>query len=130
MGKRLSKRYIYNMNWTPVAVGSGETAALLTVQAGDRVLACSARVKTASAGTTSTLAIGDGTATGGYIAATDLDATVAGTLVDGGGTMLANSGGKLYTALDTIDATYVTGATPGATPPVWEIRITVVKGEW
>lgn len=130
MGRKIPRRYIYDFQWTPVDVATGATRELLRVNAGDRVLAVSARVRVASAGTTATVSFGDGADPDGYIIATDLDATVAGTLVDGGGAYLANSGGKLYTAADTIDAVYVTGATPGATAPVWEVRVTVVKGEW
>jgi hypothetical protein len=121
--------YTAKIQYTVPNPAAGSTDVLMNVPLGLRVLSVSARVRVASAGTTSTIAIGDGTASGGYIAATDADATAAGTMVDGAGTMLATAGGKLYTAADTIDATYVPGATPGATAPVWDIRIRYTQ-EW
>lgn len=127
--RSVPKQYIAKIPYTVSTVGANVTDVLMSVPKGTRVLSVSALVKVASAGTTSTIAIGDGTATGGFIAATDADATAAGTLVDGAGTMLANAGGRLYLVDDTIDATYVAGATPGATAPVWEIRIRYYK-EW
>jgi hypothetical protein len=123
------RQYVAKLMYTVPAVASGSTDVLMSVPKGTRILSVSILVKVASAGTTSTIAIGDGTASGGFLAATDADATAAGTMVDGAGTMLANAGGRLYLVDDTIDATYVTGATPGATAPVWEIRIRYYK-EW
>lgn len=123
------RQYIYRVQYTVPAVASGSTDVIMSVPKGTRVLSVSALVKVASAGTTSTIAIGDGTATGGFIAAADADTNTAGTMMDGAGIMLANAGGRLYLVDDTIDATYVTGATPGAVAPVWEIRIRAYK-EW
>lgn len=123
------RQYLARMSYTVPNPASGSTDVLMSVLKGTRVLSLSILVKTASAGTTSTISIGDGTAVAGFLAATDADATAAGTMVDGGGTMFANAGGRLYLVDDTIDATYVPGATPGATAPVWEVRIRYYK-EW
>jgi hypothetical protein len=127
--KILGRIYTHSILYSPAAVGTSENKALISVLAGARVTSVSARVKVAATGTTSTISVGDGTAVAGFLAATDADTTLAGTLVDGAGTMLANAGGKLYTVADTVDADYVIGATPGAVAPVWEIRITV-RQEW
>ena len=71
---------------------------------------------TTAAGVTSTIAIGDGSAAAGYLAATSANATG----VSGGVPTLTSgayaptlSGGKLYTAADTIDITLGT-AVPAA----------------
>jgi hypothetical protein len=130
VGKKAIRNYVYNGYYTPAAVGSGETVALLTVQPGDRVVAASVRMKiAAAASTTSTISIGDGTSVQGYVANIDTETTAANTLVDGQGALF-NQGGKLYTVADTIDAVYTTGATPGAVNPALEWRITIRKAEW
>lgn len=116
-------------SFQPAAVGSGETTAVFSVSKGERVVWASYLPLIASAGTTSTLDLGDGTGTTGFIAALDLDTNAAGTPVSGAGTFLANSGGKLYTVDDTVDAVYTTGATPGATNPKGIFCIAVVR-EW
>jgi hypothetical protein len=129
VARAIPRQYLARLTYTVPNPAAGSTDVLMSVPKGTRVLSVSALAKVASAGTTSTIAIGDGTATGGFLAATDADATAAGTMVDGGGTMFANSGGRLYLVDDTIDATYVPGATPGATAPSWEVRIRYYK-EW
>jgi hypothetical protein len=127
--RTIPRQYTYRGIYQPAAVGSGETAALLTVQPGERVTRVSARMRVAAAAaTTSTISIGDGTSVQGYVANIDTETTVAGTLIDGQGALL-NQGSKMYTVADTVDATYTTGATPGATNPALEWRITTVK-EW
>jgi hypothetical protein len=127
--RSLLRRYTYKGYYAPAAVGTGETAALLTVQPGERVICASVRMKiAAAASTTSTISIGDGTSVQGYVANIDTETTAAGTLVDGQGALF-NQGSHLYTVADTIDATYTTGATPGATNPALEWRITTIR-EW
>lgn len=115
--------------YSPAAVGAGETAAVFSVPKGLRVWACSMIVLTAAAASTdTTIGLGDGTSTVGYIAATDLEVSVAGTLVNGQGALLNQSGGKLYTVADTIDALYA-GATFGAVLP--KVQFTIVYSrEW
>lgn len=104
--------------YQPAAVGSTETKALLQVKKGERVLWVHLeRLVLAAGSTTSTIEIGDGTDTDGFVAAIDTEAGAAGDMVAGAGALLANSGGKLYTVDDTIDAVYTIGATPGATNP-------------
>jgi hypothetical protein len=113
--------------WSPAAVGSTETAAIIPVKKGERVLWASAVVLTAAAASTdTTVELGDGTDTDGFIAAIDLEANAAGTYVNGAGALLASSGGKLYTADDTIDAKYA-GTTFGATTPKLRFTVAIVK---
>lgn len=115
--------------YSPAAVGAGETAAVFSVPKGVRVWAASAvALIPAAASTDSTVALGDGTSTAGFIAAIDLEATAAGTLVNGQGALLNQSGGKLYLVADTVDALYA-GATFGATLP--RVQFTIVYSrEW
>lgn len=104
--------------YEPAAVGSTETVALFQVKRGDRVLALHVeRQILAAASTTSTIEIGDGTDVDGFVAAIDTESGAVGGLVEGAGAFMANSGGKLYTADDTVDAVYTIGATPGAVKP-------------
>lgn len=113
----------------PAAVGAGETKALFKVHAGDRVVWASARALIAAAAATdTTVTLGDGTSTDGFIAAIDLEATAAGTRVNGAGALFNQSGGKLYTADDTIDAVYA-GTTYGATNPKLRFVIAVIRRE-
>jgi hypothetical protein len=113
----------------PTAVGSDQTKALFQVRKGERVIAASARALIAAAASTdTTMTLGDGADPDGYIAAIDLEATTAGTLVGGAGALLNQSGGKLYTADDTVDVVYA-GTTYGATNPKYKFKIAVVQ-EW
>lgn len=126
MFKRVEIREI---DFQPAAVGSNETKALFAVRAGERVVFASARCLTAAAASTdTTMTLGDGASAAGYIAAIDLEATAAGTLVNGQGALLNQSGGKLYTADDTVDVVYA-GTTYGATNPKYKFKIGVVR-EW
>lgn len=113
----------------PAAVGTGETKALFTIKAGYRVVWASGRAQIAAAASTdTTFTLGDGTDPDGLITAVDLEATAAGTLVDGEGAFLSNSGGKLYTVDDTVDVVYA-GTTFGATNPKMKFKIAIVR-EW
>lgn len=113
--------------YSPAAVGAGETAAIFQVKKGTRVWAAGMQCLVAAAASTdTTLAVGDGTSTAGYIAATDLETTTAGTVVPGVGALLNQSGGKLYTVDDTVDALYA-GTTFGATLPRYRIWIVVSR---
>lgn len=122
-------------DFQPAAVGSDETKALFQIRAGERVVSASARVLIAAASSTdTTMILGDGTDTNGYIEAIDLEANAAGTLIDGakGGSatfgVLTSQGGKLYTTADTVDVVYA-GTTYGATNPKVKFKIGVVR-EW
>lgn len=97
------------------ALAASDVMEVIPVPAGTIVSNVGMQVTTA-AGVTSTIAIGDGTAAAGYLAATSANATGW----SGGVPVLASgafaptlSGGKLYSAADTIDITLGT-AVPAA----------------
>jgi hypothetical protein len=119
---------IRSREFQPAAVGTDETKALFTVKAGERVLWASLMILTRSQEgvATSTYKVGD-TDDDGFIAATNTDQAV-GTIVGGAGDLLATSGGKLYTADDTVDMTY-TKATAGNVKPKCRVTIATVR-EW
>jgi hypothetical protein len=112
--------------YSPAVVGAGETAAVFAVKKGTRVWAAGMQCLVASAAGDSTLAVGDGTATAGFIAAAPLVSTAAGTIVPGLGTLFNQSGGKLYTVDDTVDALYA-GTTFGTTLPRYRVWIVVSR---
>lgn len=120
------KQWKLTREWTPAAAGSDETFALMNVEAGVRVIAASYRVLTAAdAASTMTVSLGDGTGVQGFIANFDPETATIG---DGGGTFLANSGGKLYSAADTIDVTYDQTTYAGVKP---RVQFTVTfRREW
>lgn len=111
--------------FTPTAVGSSETIALLSLRAGDRVHSISiVPLVAAQASTTSTITIGDDAgATAYFNTAYDPEAAVVGTPLDADGTALAASGGKLYTAADTVDLVYTANGATGTAP---KCRVTIV----
>jgi hypothetical protein len=109
--------------FAPAAVGTSETTALFSMRAGQRVhWATVVPLRAAAASTSSTITIGDaaGGVDGYVIATTDYDpeASAVGTLIQGTGTLFAQSGGKLYTADDTVDAVYTANAATGAIPKI------------
>jgi hypothetical protein len=114
----------------PAAVATPETKVLFNIKKGERVLWASAQViRAAAAGTDSTISLGDGDSAVGFIAATDTEATTAGTIVAAAGAYTNQSGGKLYLADDTVDADYAHGGTPGAVAPIYRFTIAVTK-DW
>jgi hypothetical protein len=120
---------IRTKTWTPASATTDETAALFSVKKGERVLWASALpLVAATAGQVGTVSLGDGTAVAGYIAAFTVTqaASPVNTPIGGSGTMLAPSGGKLYTADDTVDVTfdYTSG---GAIFPIVRFTIAVVR---
>ena len=116
--------------WTPATIGSNETTALLSVSAGERIVCASYRIHQLAEGATgSTVEVGDGADTDGYVATTDTESGAVGDLVNGAGAYLATSGGKLYNAADTIDLKYVASGTPGTVKPIVEVKVGVVR-EW
>lgn len=120
---------VRQFDYQPAAVGTTETVACFNVKAGDRVLWSSAEMVINSAtSTNSTVSLGDGDGATGYVLTTDIDleTSTIGQAINGGGTFTASAGGKLYTADDTVDATY-THATNGATNPKVRFRIAVVR---
>lgn len=122
-------------DFQPAAVGTTETTAVFSVRAGERVLWASAKPLIAAAASTNcTMDLGDGDDTDGYIVGAtsgtagtfDLETATVGIAIAGAGALLANSGGKLYLADDTVDVVY-THATNGATNPKVRFRIAVVN---
>jgi hypothetical protein len=97
------------------ALAASDVLEVIPVPAGTLVSNVGMSVTTA-AGVTSTIAIGDGSAAAGYLAATSANATG----ISGGAPVLSSgafaptlSGGKVYSAADTIDITIGT-AVPAA----------------
>jgi len=97
------------------ALAASDVMEIIPIPAGT-IVSNVGMVVTTAAGVTSTLSIGDGSAAAGYLAATSVNAT--GT--SGGVPVLSSgafaptlSGGKLYSAADTIDITIGT-AVPAA----------------
>lgn len=121
---------VLERDFQPTAIGSTQTKALFAVKAGERCIAASLKILIGSqVGTaTSTYKVGDGATTDGYMAA-EGTVQVAGVLIDGGaGAFFASTGGKLYTADDTIDIVY-TFAVPGNINPKCRVRV-VLRREW
>ena len=121
---------IVERTFQPAAIGTTETKALFAVKAGERCIGASLKILVGSqVGTaTSTYKLGDGATVDGYMTAANT-VQIAGVLVDGGaGAFFASSGGKLYTADDTIDLVY-TFATPGNINPKCRVRV-VLRREW
>lgn len=97
------------------ALAASDVLEVIPIPAGTVVSNVGMEVTTA-AGVTSTLSIGDGTAAAGYLAATSVNATgwSGGVPVLSAGAFAPTlSGGKLYSAADTIDVTIGT-AVPAA----------------
>jgi hypothetical protein len=102
--------------WKPSTPAVDATDVVFSIKAGERVVWASAMpVTAASAGAVGTVSLGDGAGVASYVAA--ITPTVAvqamGTIIPGVGAYFDNSGGKLYAADDTIDATwdYTSGTT-------------------
>jgi hypothetical protein len=111
----------------PAAVGTTETTQLFAVKKGERVIHASFEWLISAAGSTdSTMELGDGSDTDGFVAATDTEQT-AGDLTNGAGAYFATSGGKLYNVDDTVDIKYTNNGTPGATNPKVRVRITIAR---
>lgn len=126
MYRRIEMRYA---TFQPAAVGDAETKALFTMRPGERVIFSSARMEIAAAASSeSTVSLGDGSGTASLIGAIDTEANAAGTIINGQGAYLNQSGGKLYTAADTVDAVYAV-VTPGATNPKITFCIGTVR-DW
>ena len=120
---------ILRKTFQPAAVGSDETKALFSVKKGERVLWASAMPEIAAAGSTdTTMTLGDGADTDGFITAIDLEAMTAGTPVahTAAGAFFNSSGGKIYTVDDTIDVVYA-GTTYGATNPKVTFMVAIVR---
>jgi hypothetical protein len=109
-----------------------ETRALFEIPRGSRVVwAGDEKNVLASAGSTSTMTLGDGADPDGYVTTANLDLETgsAGDLGSGTGAYLTTAGGKLYTADDTIDVDYVASGTPGSVTPRVTFAIGLVR-EW
>lgn len=120
------KTWKLSKEFQPAAVGTDETKVLFGVAAGVRVISASYRVLIASAASSAvTMTLGDGDDPDGYIAAFDPETA---TSASGAGAYFATSGGKLYTAADTIDVVY-DQTTPGATNPKVLFTVTFQR-EW
>ncbi|MDE2096666.1 MAG: hypothetical protein KGL39_05410 [Patescibacteria group bacterium] len=130
----MARQYVEErrFNYSPAAVGTGETHHLLTIKKGDRILWGDVLVRvSAAAGSSTTIALqlssGAGGAAGGLLAATSTIQT-AGAIITLNGSDLAASGGIIATADGTLDAVYAV-TTAGATDPVWEITVAIVRRE-
>lgn len=117
--------------YQPADVAVTETAPIMAVRPGDRILGVMVTPLINSAGTTSsTFELGDGNDVDGFVtsATIDLEAATVGTWIDGIGAYLLETtaskskAGFLYTAADTIDVVY-TATTPGTTNPRVKIVI-------
>lgn len=100
---------------------------IIPIPAGTVVMNVGMEVTTA-AGVTSTLSIGDGTAAAGYLAATSVNATgwSGGVPVLSAGAFAPTlSGGKLYSAADTIDVTIGTAVPAAAVVRVFAVMVDV-----
>lgn len=109
------------------ALAASDVLEVIPVPAGTVVNNVGMEVTTA-AGVASTIAIGDGTAATGYLAATSVNATGW----SGGAPVLAAgafsptlSGGKLYSAADTIDVTIGTAVPAAAVVRVFAVLVDV-----
>lgn len=105
------------------ALAASDVLEVIPVPAGTIVSNVGMQVTTA-AGVTSTIAIGDGTAAAGYLAATSANATgwSGGVPVLSSGAFAPTlSGGKLYSAADTIDITIGTAVPAAAVVRVFAV---------
>lgn len=119
-----NKQWTVSKIYSPNAVGVAETPSILSVKKGWRVLSAQAvPLIAAAAGTTSTISLGDAAGVASLMAVIDTETMTPGTPIDSVAAAMANAGGKLYTADDTIKADYIIGATPGATNP--KVRFTI-----
>ena len=105
------------------ALAASDVVEVLPIPAGTLVTNVGMSVTTA-AGVTSTIAIGDGSAAAGYLAATSANATG----ISGGVPVLSSgafaptlSGGKVYAAADTIDITIGTAVPTAAVVRVFAV---------
>ena len=115
-------------DYSPAAVGAGETRPLFQARAGWRIVTVSIKAMIAAAGgADSTVNFGDATTPAGFVSAMALT-TAAGTLVPGAGTYTNQAGGKLYTVDTPLNAVYA-GTTFGAVLPKIKVRIGLLK-EW
>jgi hypothetical protein len=119
-----TKQWTVNKTYQPAAVGTAETPGILAVKKGQRVIAVTCMpLIAAGAGTNTTISLGDTAGVATLLAAVDTETMTPGTPIDSVAAALANAGGKLYTADDTIKADYINGGTPGAVNP--KVRFTV-----
>jgi len=105
------------------ALAASDVLEVIPVPAGTIVSNVGMQVTTA-AGVTSTIAIGDGTAATGYLAATSANATgISGgvPVLSAGAFAPTLSGGKVYAAADTIDITIGTAVPAAAVVRVFAV---------
>jgi hypothetical protein len=115
--------------FTPTDRTQAETKKLFQVAKGERVLWVSGRVAVrGQAGVaTSFFSLGDTNDPDGFLVDLLTDQPV-GSIEAGQGAYLASSGGRLYVAADTVDATYTPG-TPGNVTPSGLFKIATIT-EW
>lgn len=129
VGKRGLVLLENKLDFTTQAVANTDVVQALNVSAGDRVIALTMEVVTEN-GEASTFDVGDGVDPNGYLGAFDAD-TAGFTAMElllleaAPNTVATYTGGKLYTADDTIDllATDANGATAAV---IW-IRVAVIR---
>lgn len=113
----------YIKDFSPAAIGTAETKALLSVSKGETVLSVHAeRIRVAAAGTTTTLSVGDGGSLVRFIPVTDTEGTV-GAIVQ----PTASNLPYIYPADDTIDIDYALGGGGAGTDiPQWQVTIVII----
>jgi hypothetical protein len=114
--------------YSPAVATVDETAIkLIAVKKGERVIFGSI-LPTINCDTAGTISIGDSSGNAALFAATSMavGTSPAGTIVNMGA--LTTLGTKLYTADDTITATYAHSGTPTVSPAI-NVEVGVVRGE-
>lgn len=121
---------IVRRNFQPAAVGTTETTAIYSVAKGTRVVSVSVKGITAAASSTnSTIQVGDGDDTDGFVKTTDYDLENAvATIKPGTGAYVdSTQTGKLYESADTVDVVYTINSTPGATTPKVQVALVIIR---
>ena len=101
----LGKAYVMKKSINLAAVATGDVVQCLSIPAKTLVMNVMCEVITAT-GLTSTATVGDGSGANSFDASVDLNAAAGTLTVGAGGTdAYVTTGGKLYSAADTIDLT-------------------------
>lgn len=123
----LNWRWRSKSNYTPASYTAGETAALMSVMAGEAVNLCVARTRTAfnGAGTDAILIVGDDGDTDRLLEDTNMDETTAGLYLGLGLTKL--NGPHLYTVDNTIDVVFTANTSGTRNAGAADFRVLVAR---